>query len=308
MTWMETSQVNGSQPNIPKEEQLDAMRHAISDLAETLPTLPTVEQSLESELADDATIYVSNDLHFGLMAWEPETGQDWDTNMVSAEVRLAYDYLFARSPASKVGIVVDLGDLTEADDFKNMTPHSGNVLDTDSRYPKVLRAAYEALMYAVNKALQKHEIVYFYNVAGNHDVSSGHAIREIMIQAYKDNPRVIIDESPSPIKYHQHGKCLFQFFHGDQMKMNRAGETMAVDCEEIFSETKHRYGHSGHWHRDIVLDGAIAKIESHRNLPPLNAWAHGAGYRRGIGTMKSITYNTEIGEHSRVIFPVTYNS
>ena len=101
--------------------------------------------------------------------WHEETETDWNVEIASKTLKASYDYLFSCSPNSKVGIVCDLGDLLEVDDFKNMTPKSGNVLSVDSRYPKILRAAYEGLIYAIQKALEKHEIVYFYNIAGNHD-------------------------------------------------------------------------------------------------------------------------------------------
>lgn len=290
--------------DVTKEQKLIDLQLAVADIAKEIPTLPLIMQEFRENIESYMTVYISNDLHFGMLAWEPETGQDWDTNKTIKTVTAAYDELFAQAPDSKVGVIVDLGDMTEADDFTNSTPKSGNPLDTDSRYPKVLRAAYSTLIYAVNKALQKHELVYFYNIAGNHDIVTGHAVREIIYQAFKDNPRVIVDESCSPIKYHQHGQVLLQFFHGDQMKMNKAGEVMAYDCQDIFSDTKHRYSHAGHNHRDAVHDGPITKVESHRNLPPTNAWAHGHGYRRGIGTMKAITYDSTSGEKSRVLFSV----
>ena len=76
-------------------------------------------------------------------------------------------------------------------------------------------------------------------------LTTGHAIREIIRQTFRENPRVIVDESPSPIKYHQHGNVLLQFAHGDGMKMSAAGEVMAHDCQSIFSTTEHRYAHFG---------------------------------------------------------------
>ena len=86
------------------------------------------------------------------------------------------------------------------------------------------------------------------------------------------------------------------------LKMNRAGETMAIDCQDVFSSTSHRFFHFGHNHTDSVHDGAICRSESHRNLPAQNHWATSAGYRRGVGTMKSITYDASLGEVSRSTF------
>ena len=151
--------------DVPREQFLDAFKSAIEDLTQALPALPAI-QAPPAGLDELATIYISNDVHLGLLGYGKESGADYNLEIATTQLRSAYDYLFACSPASKVGIVVDLGDLMEADNQKNTTPKSGNVLSVDSRYPKVLRAAYEALIYAVEKALQKHEIVYFYNIEG----------------------------------------------------------------------------------------------------------------------------------------------
>lgn len=188
------------------------------------------------------------------------------------------------------------------DNNKNITPKSGNVLAADSRYPKIMRAAYESLVYAIYRALEKHQIVYFYNVEGNHDINTATAIREVIRMAFRDNPRVIVDETPRTIKYHQHGAVLLQFAHGDGMKMKQAGEVMAHDCQDIFSETRYRYSHLGHIHQDAVYDGRLCRVESHRNLAPLNAWAYQMGYRTSPGTMKAITYDSSRGEISRNLF------
>jgi hypothetical protein len=143
----------------------------------------------------------------------------------------------------------------------------------------------------------------------NHDVSSGHAIREIIRQTFKDNPRVIIDDSPAPIKYQTFGKNLFGFAHGDYLKLANAGEVMAADCQSIWSDTTHRYFHFGHYHVDSVKDSRLCKVESHRNLAPLNEWAFASGYRTsGTGTMKAITYHKQGGEVARNIYNVPYKA
>jgi hypothetical protein len=288
--------------DVPKEQFLEHYSEAITELASSLPSLPIFPEPQQVLHKDLATLYVSNDLHLGALMWDKESGTDWNLDIAYNTVVTAYDYLFETSPSTEIGIICDLGDLMEVDNQSNTTPKSGNVLSVDSRYPKILQTAYKSLIYAVEKALVKHKLVYFYNVEGNHDLSSGHAIREIIRVAFKNNPRVIIDSSPSPIKYHKHGTTLLGFAHGDGLKMQNAGEVMAVDNEDIFSFTKHRFFHFGHVHRDAVIDSPICRCESHRNLAPLNHWAFHKGYRRQLGTMKSITYHNKMGEISRSLF------
>ncbi len=288
-----------------KTNQLEAVGTAIRELtSDIIPTLPT---SAPINLLDEhtTTMYICNDLHFGMLSWGPETGQDWDTASVKKEVALASDYLVEAAPKSKYGIVLDLGDITEADNFTNTTPKSGNPLDTDSRLPKVLRLAYQALIDLIHRALLKHETVYFYNIAGNHDGVVSCSIREVILQYFKDEPRVIVCGSPSPIKYHHFGQNIFQFAHGDGLKMKDAGEVMAVDCESTFSGSRYRYAFFGHNHKDSVVDGRLCKAESFRNIAPLNSWAHHMGYRRQLGTMKSITFKDDRGEISRNTYTVT---
>lgn len=288
-----------------KSDFLADFREAISDLvSENVSPLPTIE-SKTTELNDElATIYITNDVHVGALMWHEEVGKDYNIDIATSQVKRAYDYLMDNTPNSKVGIICDLGDLTEMTDYKNITPQSGHVLDVDGRFPKVLRAAYEMLLYGVERALQKHEIVYFYNIAGNHDPTVGDAVREIARVAFKNNPRVIVDDTPRPIKYHQHGTTMLQFAHGDGLKMHAAGEVMACDEPVMFSATKYRYAHFGHVHKDSVRESRLCRAESHRNLAPLNHWAFHKGFRGPFGTMKAITYSTEFGEISRNTFNV----
>ena len=289
---------------VPKQNFLEAYTAAIEEIAQVIPALPPVSSPAGPLHEDLATLYISNDIHFGALMWGEESGTDWDTAIATRTLQAAYDYLFESTPASKIGIVCDLGDLMEINDATNMTPKSGHILAVDSRYPKILRSAYEGLVYAIRKALVKHELVYFYNIVGNHDRDSALAVREVIRMTFMDNPRVIVDDTAMNIKYHQHGTTLLQFAHGDDMKMRQSGEAMAVDRHAVFSSTMHRYAHFGHTHKDAVVDLPLCRAESHRNIAPLNHWAYNNGYRANLGTMKAITYDATHGEISRNIFNV----
>lgn len=293
--------------DVPKDTFLKAFEDALSDLAESFPPLPPV--SIPSRVLDEdlATVYISNDVHFGALMDGEESGKDWNTSLAAQTLQEAHSYLFTNSPNSKVGIIVDLGDTLEVNDSRNMTPKSGHVLAVDSRFYKILRAAYESFIYAINEALKKHELVYFYNIGGNHDEIPAIAIREVIRVAFKENPRVIINEAPTNIKYHQHGQVLLQFAHGHAMKMHKAGETMAADMQHVFSETRFRFSHLGHTHKDAVYDSAICRAESHRNIAPLNHYAYEHGYRTNGNTMKAITYHSSKGEIGRQIFNIVPN-
>ena len=121
--------------DVDRTQQLEAIQEVIRDLAQSItPLSPTAVPTTSTD--DLATLYLSNDIHFGALMWAPESGENWDMAIAQSTVESAYNYLFDSTPSSKVGIVVDLGDLMEVDSFKNLTPQSGNPLAVDGRFPK----------------------------------------------------------------------------------------------------------------------------------------------------------------------------
>ena len=290
----------------PDKVSIDDQVRAALDIYKS--ELPVFHEIPKPQLYSDDSllnVFVSNDLHLGALVSETETGEECNLDIGLERAKRAIDYLVDSAPPASQAVVVDLGDLTEASGYAPLTNKGGHILDVSHRYPEVLRAAYELLSYFINLALLKHDTVYFYNVSGNHDAHSALAVREVIRVMFQRNPRVIVDDKPTDVKYHQHGKTLLQFFHGDKMKMKDAGEVMAYDCAPIFSQTEHRYGLCGHIHKDSVFDGRLSRVESFRTLTVMNNWAKGMGFRTGIGTMKSITYSSEHGELSRNTYSVT---
>jgi len=293
--------------DVEKENALASFRESIDEITSNVTDLYTPSPFQRPEHSSDEllTVYISNDLHLGALMDKDETGDaDWDSKIAFNTMKSSIEYLVHNSPTTDNCLIADLGDLLEMDSFDNQTPTSKHTLDVDGRWAKVLNIAQKTITYMILEALKKHQTVYFLNISGNHDISSGYAIQSYVKAFFRNEPRVIVDESHRSIKYFQFGSTLLGFAHGDQLKMKNAAETMVVDNENIFSETTNRYFHFGHTHVDSVIDTKLCRVESHRNLAPLNVWASNMGMRRQVGTMKSITYHTDLGEMSRVTFNV----
>lgn len=286
-------------------DRLAAISEAIEQISDNITPVKKKPEPTGSLNHDLLNVYISNDLHFGAYMWAEETlDKDYNLDIAREQLDSAITYLVKHSPKTRTAIVADLGDTTEMDDFKNATPGHGHNLDVDSRYSKVIKVAMEAMVNLVSRALEHHQTVHFINIGGNHDPVTSHAIRAFVAAWFRNEPRVIVDESPAPQKYFLHGTTLLGFAHGDGLRMHDAGETMAMHNGERWNQTKNRYYHFGHNHKDKIVDGRLCKAESHRNIAPLNAWASHAGFGRQIGTMKSITYCKRNGEKSRNLFNV----
>lgn len=87
------------------------------------------------------------DVHFGKLAWAPETGQNYDLKIAEAVYRNAIDDLLDYAAGFAVErVVLPIGqDFAHIDSEKNTTT-SGTPVDTDGRYPKIVEACFMALV------------------------------------------------------------------------------------------------------------------------------------------------------------------
>lgn len=248
--------------------------------------------------ADLLTVYPMGDPHFGMYAWKAEAGQDFDSEIAEAITKAAVDRLVASAPASETAIFLPLGDLMHADDAKNRTPQSGNVLDVDTRHRRVMLIALKAMKHAIYRLLEKHQKVVVRFVEGNHDPHAAFAIALALAEHFSNNARVEIDLSPAAFWYFRFGKVLIGATHGDKTKGKDLLGVMASDRPEDWGLTKFRYFYHGHLHERGEKEVPGLRIEWFRTLAPLDAWAAGEGYRSGRD-MYCIVMHKDFGEIER---------
>ncbi len=283
--------------DVAQTEQTNALIDALKSVFSEVPKVPQIEAPAESD-ASLLTIYPIGDAHCGMHAWAEETGEDFDLKIFEADLTSAASRLVAASPASKYAMVVDVGDYIHINDKSNRTPASGHMLDADSRYAKIARVAVKVLRAIVDMALTKHEIVYLYSRPGNHNPDAYVILQVSLGLLYENNPRVIVDQSPSWYVYHEFGKNLIGITHGDKCKMAVLGEIMADDMKEAWGRTTFKTWLTGHIHSDKKYEGRGWTAESFRTLAAADAYSRGAGYRSGRD-MKAIVLHEEWGEIER---------
>ncbi|HET8689588.1 MAG TPA: hypothetical protein VFM18_23505, partial [Methanosarcina sp.] len=190
------------------------------------------------------------------------------------------------------------GDWFHGNDGTNRTPKSGNVLDVDGRLTKIIRTGMQLMIKTIDRCLLKHNTVMVRNAMGNHSYTLEMFMSEFLSAWYRNEPRVKIFNEPKPFWYHQFGKTLLAVTHGDTVKPNDLGELMAADCEEIWSETKHRYWILGHVHSKHSWEMRTCIAESFNTLAAKDAWHNEHGYR-SKRNMTAITYHKQHGEIAR---------
>ncbi len=280
-----------------EEANTKALIEAVKLVFAEAPRVLPVEAPAASN-ADLLTVYPIGDHHVGMHSWAEETANDYDLKVAEDLLVGAMERLVMSAPASELAIINDVGDYTHINDKTNRTPASGHILDTDSRYSKIMRVAVKILRRCIDMALTKHARVILEVKPGNHNPDAFVVLQIALGLLYENEPRVTVTQSPAWYTYFRFGKCLIGFTHGDKSKMEGLGEVMAYDRAEDWGDTTHRYWYTGHIHSRTVLEGKGWTAESFRTLAPGDAYAVGAGYRSGRD-MNAIVLDREHGEVER---------
>lgn len=282
---------------IDQEQQAAAFQAALEAMAGSVERVPATKAP-KAKMTDVMVAYPIGDHHLGMLAWDKETGDDYDISISEKLLRNAMDHLVDTAPASEQALIAVMGDFMHYDSFKPTTPTSGNLLDADSRFPKMVGAAIKLLRYVIERAREKHAKVHVIVEIGNHDLSSSIFLQHLLANVYEKEPRVTIDISPRHFHFFQFGKNMIMTHHGHGVKPEQMPIIMATDQPQMWGSTEHRVGWFGHVHHKEVKGLVGATIESHGVLAPEDAYAAQKGYR-SKREMKSITFHREHGEVAR---------
>lgn len=279
--------------NRDKEDRFNAMVEAWSDVCTNMSKAeltPAPNKTMENLLCD----YTIGDNHTGLYAWAEEAGDDWDLEKSVDILRKAMNHLVSHAPAAETAYILDVGDFFHADNQSNETSHSGNKLDVDGRYAKVLSAGIQCVVDLIALALQKHKTVMYRSVIGNHNEHSAIMMNEAIKQRFHNEPRLVVLDKPSHHHYYQFGCNLLADTHGHTTKADNLPLLMAVDQPEMWANTTNRVWRTGHIHHLSQKEYSGCTVVSYRTLAPKDAWHAGAGYRSNR-EMQVTIYHKETG-------------
>jgi hypothetical protein len=246
------------------------------------------------------TLIPCNDWHVGCYIWGDEASENWDLGIAEARIGAAIDDLVARTPPSETAVVLGGGDLLHSDNNLNRTAASGNPLDVDGRYPRVLMTACRLCVRTVDQALDRHGNVIVRILPGNHDEHASVAIAYFLLAWYRNEPRVEVDADPSLFWWFRHGLTFLGATHGHTVKMKDMPQIMAHRRAEDWGASKFRYVHGFHLHHSskLATEGGGVICEIHQAPVPMDAWHFGSGYLSGR-SLQAITYHESYGEISR---------
>ena len=244
--------------------------------------------------------YIIGDHHLGMLAHHTETmGEDYDVKISQSLLENAVDRLVGSAPAGKVGVLVNLGDFMHVNDSTSSTPNSKNLLDSDGRYSKTIRAASNVIKKSVLRMLEKHSEVWIVNVRGNHDPDAALWLNEVMRLYFEDDPRVKVFDNASKFVWWRWGKNLIVTHHGDRIKMSNLHGSIVSNLRQEWGESDHTFVWTGHIHHKNQEEYGGALFESWNILAPADAWHAGSGYASSR-SMTCVILHESFGEQGRL--------
>jgi hypothetical protein len=284
LQWVKTSQ--------DQERQLEAMQAMVDALKEDIPK----EKPVRSPKTTDANLanqYTITDYHLGCLAWGEETGADWNLKIAEDLLVKWFQKAISIAPDAHTAYLLDLGDTEHYDSILAVTPTSGNVLDADSRFQKVIRVMIRVIRRVVSMLLEKHAKVVLIKAEGNHNISTSIAAREWLTALYDDEPRVEVDNTARPYHCHQFGQNMLCATHGHKKKFNELPLMFAAMFPKEWGSTKHRYCETGHYHHHKEQEHSGMIVTQHQTLAAPDA--HSA--RGGWLSQRSALVKTYHKEH-----------
>jgi hypothetical protein len=189
------------------------------------------------------------DLHFGKLAWNKETDNDYDLKIAeSFFLQAIQDTLDMISHFSLEHIAIIVGqDFLHVNNDKNET-YRGTPQNVDSRLPKIFKTACWAFIQAIEYCREIAPVSVIY-VPGNHDKETCYYLAEVLEARFHNDSDVVVDSTPKSRKYVVFGRNLIGFTHGQLERHRDLPLLMASEAPVLWEASDYREVHVGHFHK-----------------------------------------------------------
>jgi transposase/predicted phosphodiesterase len=288
--WLKTKR------KIEEAEREAGLKAFIEELTKDLkPAKKTHKTSTKGKSKDLLPAIIIGDAHIGMRGEsEPTRDREFNSQIASAEILEAIDYLVDAAPACEEALLVNVGDFTHID---RAAPYpqttNGTPMDTDTRIESIMRTAANTMIHGIMRILEKHGKVSVVMARGNHDSETAIAIAMVLSYYFSKEPRVTILEPKGFYHYLTFGSTLLAITHGDKAPGRRLADMLPR--LNVWSKTTHRYWILGHFHSKLAeqYDNSVL-LERFGTLAPADNWHASKGYR-SPSIMNQIVYRRSGG-------------
>ena len=188
------------------------------------------------------------DFHFGMQARKEETGQDEYNLRVAENILLqCIEYYIEKLKGHFIDEIIFpvVGDFFNCD-FNNSTT-KGTPQDEDSTYKDTFQKAQELVIRITERCKEVAPVTWII-CEGNHDQYKSFYFSEFLKAWYRNDKRVVVNNSFQKRKFHKWKNNLFMYTHGDTEKFDMLPLRMAQSKKKDFAECDFYYIGIGHLH------------------------------------------------------------
>lgn len=278
---------------------LEAMKEAVEGFKGDIdPASPIVAPAAFDEHL--CNLYTFTDYHLGMLAWHKEGGSDWNISIAERTIIAALTQMVNQSPTAHTAVLNIQGDFLHTDGKTPVTPASKHVLDADSRFPKIRKAAIRVIRSLVAASLLRHQKVHLIIAEGNHDEESAGWLADLFSVHYEQEPRVTVNDSVLPFYVFEWGATMLGIHHGHKVKNESLPLLFASQFPQEWGRTTRREIHCGHRHHRDEKEYNGVTVVQHPTLAARDAYAARGGWIADRAAW-AITYHKKYGAVGRVM-------
>jgi hypothetical protein len=233
------------------EDVVDRLCEQVEGKAGRIKSVP--DTLAHSDIMVEIDIF---DPHVGMYAEEKETlDSDYDCDIAVNRMREAVTNLASKSHPYLPGKVVLVfgGDVMHSDTRSNKTEASGNALDVDSRYHRVVNYTVGVIRDCVEIAAKIAPRVDIVFIEGNHDWHSCVWMAEVTKAFYSKSPHINVVSGSSARKHMVFGENLLIWTHGDKIAPAKWPAIIAAEFYKEWGQTQFRHLKMGHIHHKKAI-------------------------------------------------------
>lgn len=200
------------------------------------------------------------ELHLGKMAWNGDTGQDYDKNIAQERFYTILEEVVNQQQIEQCDTcLLCIGNDFFNSDTVNATTTKGTPQTNDLRWKKMFNLGLEMYVRAIEtlKPLFNHIEVRLQS--GNHDTMASFYLYIALSCYYKNDSKVNFIDNYKNVQCFEWGKCVIFFSHGDT-NLKRLIKSIPCEFYKEWGKSIYRELHLGHLHKEVVVDDESGMI------------------------------------------------
>lgn len=276
------------------DEERISLAEAVIESLTDIPRLMPISLIPGREMgAEDVANWIAiADLHIGGHYGDPRNEEDFN---------LAMDDVIQRLPSASHAVLIELGDLLEANDHKGVTPNSANPLDVvKHEHLTNTKVAIRLMRRGIYRLLETHQTVEVHFMKGNHDPTAYMAVALALQAHFELNERVTFVITEDEFRVISWGECAAFPHHGDTLTWGALKDVWADQFADAWAAAKmHRIIMTAHFHHGKKQDLVGCVAEQFQTLHRPNKWAKSKGLL-SRGSLTAMTVHKKWGEIGRI--------